>query len=63
MPTAIKRPAKNKPSLKRVSAELAQLRARVEDLEDARALDKAIATNGNKPLIPWTRAKKQLGLS
>lgn len=63
MPTAIKRPAKGKPSLKRVSAELAQLRARVEDLEDARALDKAIATNGNKPLIPWARAKKQLGLS
>jgi hypothetical protein len=62
MPTAIKRPAKSKPSLKRVSAELAQLRARVEDLEDARALDKAIAENGSKPLIPWAQAKKRLGL-
>ncbi|MDQ5979789.1 MAG: hypothetical protein QG602_2764 [Verrucomicrobiota bacterium] len=62
MPTAIKRPAKSKPSLKRMSAELAQLRARVEDLEDARALDKAIAENGKKPLIPWAQAKKQLGL-
>lgn len=62
MPTAIKRPAKNKPSLKRMSAELAQLRARVEDLEDLRDLNAAIARNGGKRGLPWGQAKKELGL-
>ncbi len=62
MPIATNRTTKRKPSLKRVSAELAQLRARVEDLEDAQALDKAIADNGTRPLIPWSDAKKRLGL-
>lgn len=62
MPTAIKRPAKSKPTLKRVSAELAQLRSRVEDLEDLRDLNSAIARNSDKRGIPWTQAKKQLGL-
>ena len=62
MPTATKRTAKRKPSLQRVSAELAQLRARVEDLEDARALDKAIADNGTRRSIAWSEAKKQIGL-
>lgn len=62
MPTAIKRPAKNKPSLKRMSAELVQLRARVDDLEDLRDLNAAIARNGGKRGIPWARAKKELGL-
>ena len=62
MPTAIKRPAKSKPSLKRMSAELAQLRARVEDLEDLRDLNAAIGRNGGKRGIPWTQAKKELGL-
>ncbi len=62
MPAAIKRPAKSKPSLKRMSAELAQLRARVEDLEDLRDLNAAISRNGGKRGIPWAQAKKELGL-
>ncbi len=62
MPTAIKRPAKSKPSLKRMSAELAQLRARVEDLEDLRDLNSAIARNSGKRGVAWAQAKKELGL-
>jgi hypothetical protein len=63
MPTAIKRPARAKPSLRRLSAELVRLRARVEDLEDLRALDAAITRNAGKPGIPWAKAKKELGLA
>jgi hypothetical protein len=62
MPTAIKRPVGSKLSLKRVNAELARLRARVEDLEDLRDLNAAIARNAGKPGIPWAQAKKELGL-
>ena len=50
------------PTLDELAAELAQLRERVEDLEDARELDAAIRRNGDKPLIPWDQAKKELGL-
>ena len=46
----------------RLAAEVAQLRERVEDLEDARELDDAIRRNADKPLIPWDQAKKDLGL-
>jgi len=42
--------------------ELARLRERVEDLEDARELDAAIRRNGDKPLLPWAEAKKDLGI-
>ena len=62
MPTAIKRPVRAKPSLHRLSAELARLCARVEDLEDLRDLNAAIARNAGKPGIPWSQAKKELGL-
>jgi hypothetical protein len=34
------------------------LRERVEDLEDARELDAAIRRHGDKPLIPWTKPRK-----
>ncbi len=63
MPTAIKRSARSKPSLKRVSAELARLRARVEDLEDLRDLNDAIIRNAGKPGLPWDKVKKELGLA
>ncbi len=62
MPTAIKRPVRSKPSLKRVSAELVRLRARVEDLEDLRDLNDAITRNAGKPGVPWDKVKKELGL-
>ncbi|HEX4119739.1 MAG TPA: hypothetical protein VH619_03845 [Verrucomicrobiae bacterium] len=38
------------------------LRERVEDLEDLRDLQAAIAENGNEPLIPWEKAKTELNL-
>ena len=39
---------------------LARLQKRVEDLEDLRDLEAAIAENGEKPLIPWERVKAEL---
>ena len=42
--------------------ELIRLQERVEDLEDLRELNAAIARNKGKKLIPWTGAKKQLDL-
>jgi hypothetical protein len=39
---------------------IARLEHRVEDLEDLRALEQAILKNGDKPLIPWDQAKRQL---
>ena len=50
------------PTMREISAELARLRDRVEDLEDARELDAAIRRNGDKPLIPWEQARKEIGL-
>jgi hypothetical protein len=38
------------------------LQKRVEDLEDVRDLQDAIAENGNEPLIPWAQARKELDL-
>jgi hypothetical protein len=39
-----------------------RLQERVEDLEDLRDLQAAIAENGNDPLIPWEQAKAELDL-
>jgi len=39
-----------------------RLEQRVEDLEDLRDLQAAIAENGNEPLIPWEKAKAELDL-
>lgn len=50
------------PTLQEVCAELARLKDRVEELEDARELESAILRNGDKSLIPWELAKKDLGL-
>ena len=50
------------PTIRELAAELALLKERVEDLEDARELDAAIRRNGDNPLIPWDQAKKDLGL-
>jgi hypothetical protein len=50
------------PTIREIAAELAQLKDRVEDLEDARELDAAIRRNGGKPLIPWDQAKQELDL-
>ena len=50
------------PTMREISAEVARLKDRVEELEDARELEAAILRNGDKPLIPWEQAKKDLGL-
>jgi hypothetical protein len=34
----------------------------VEDLEDLRELNDAIARNSGKPGIPWEQAKAELGI-
>jgi hypothetical protein len=39
---------------------VARLQQRVEDLEDLRDLESAIAENADKPLIPWEQAKTEL---
>ena len=50
------------PSLVQVYRELQELRERVEDLEDLHDLERAIADNACKPLIPWEKAKAELDL-
>ena len=39
-----------------------ELARRVEDFEDNRDLEQAIAENGDKPLVPWEKAKSLLEL-
>jgi hypothetical protein len=39
-----------------------RLQQRIEDLEDLRDLQAAIAENGNEPLTPWEQAKAELEL-
>ena len=39
-----------------------RLQQRVEDLEDLRDLQAAIAENGQDPLIPWEQVKAELDL-
>src|SRR5437016_9997343 len=41
---------------------VARLQESVEDLEDLRDLEAAIAENAGRPLIPWERAKAELEL-
>ena len=48
-------------TVRAVYQELNRLRERVEDLEDLRELNEALARNKGKRLIPWDEAKKRLG--
>ena len=41
---------------------LRQMRATVEDIEDARTIERAKRANGNKPRILWAQVKKELQL-
>jgi chaperonin cofactor prefoldin len=45
--------------IEEIKRALAQLQARVEDLEDLRDLEAAIAENAGKPLIPWEQVKAE----
>ena len=67
MSNVLERPAKRKAkpqlTLDALRRELVELRQRVEDLEDLRELNQAIERNGNKPLVRWAKAKKEVGLA
>ncbi len=52
----------SQPTVQELAAEVARLRNRVEDLEDARELDAAIQRNAATPLVPWDQAKREIGL-
>jgi hypothetical protein len=62
MPTAIKKRPVRRPTLRALSQEMARLRSRVEELEDLRDLNAAVARNQGKPGVPWAKAKAALGL-
>jgi len=49
-----------KRNLEQLARELDHLRERVEDLEDLRDLNDAIQRNGDKPLIPLAKIRKEL---
>ena len=41
---------------------LRQMSRTVEDIEDARTIERAKRANGSKPRIPWAQVKKELHL-
>jgi hypothetical protein len=41
---------------------LRQMSRTVEDIEDARTIERAKRAHGNKPRIPWSQIKKELQL-
>jgi hypothetical protein len=47
-------------TLEKLHREILDLRDRVEDLEDLRDLEEAISENGDKPLVPWDQARKDI---
>jgi hypothetical protein len=57
------RPSKPRLTLETLHHEVLELRWRLEDLEDLRELNQAIERNSSKPRIPWSKAKKDLGLA
>jgi hypothetical protein len=48
--------------LAQAKALLRQMRQTVEDIEDARTIERAKRANGSKPRIPWAQVKKKLQL-
>ena len=48
--------------LAQAKALLRQMSQTVEDIEDARTIERAKRANGNKPRIPWAQVKKELHL-
>ena len=62
MNRTLETPSPKKQTVAQLAAEVTNLRERVEDLEDLRDLNEAVRRNGTKPLIPWTKVKKQLDL-
>ena len=60
------RPGKNWTLLDKQVAEaralLHRMQETIEDIEDARIIERAKEANGNKPRIPWSQVKKELKL-
>jgi len=52
----------HRPTVRQLHSELQRLCRRVEDLEDLRDLNAAIERNADKPGIPWSDVKRELGL-
>ncbi len=52
----------SQPTVRQLHSELLRLRRRVEDLEDLCDLNAAIEGNGDKPGVPWSEVKRELGL-
>jgi hypothetical protein len=48
--------------IEKLTTAVMRLEERIEDLEDLRDLEQAIAENGNTPLIPWEQVKAELEL-
>ena len=48
--------------LAQAKALLRRLSQTVEDIEDARTIERAKRANGSKPRIPWAQVKKELKL-
>ena len=51
-----------KPTLQQLAEEVDHLRERLEDLEDRLDLREAVRRNGDKPLIPLAKVKKDLAI-
>jgi hypothetical protein len=41
---------------------LREMNRTIQDIEDARTIERAKRANGGKPRIPWARAKRELHL-
>ena len=48
--------------LRQAKSLLRQTRQTVEDVEDARTIERAKSAHGKKPRIPWAQVKKEAGL-
>jgi hypothetical protein len=48
--------------IEKLRTKVTRLEDQVDDLKDLCDLENAIKQNGDKPLIPWEQAKKQLDL-
>jgi hypothetical protein len=62
IPTATKKSSVHKPTLRDLNRKVSQLSSRVEELEDLRDLNAAIARNQGKSGVEWSKAKTALGL-
>ena len=60
-PVPKKDPAR-KPTLRSLSQAVSRLSSRVEELEDLRDLNAAVARNQGKPGVAWSKAKAVLGI-